>query len=533
MDHKKLFDLRRYTEEWSQDLAVLRQIRLLDESSFIRFATDRGLPVSGVIEGDPGDFHQRGWLVSDGTNYDERPLFHPFRIYPLHKILGMCKLGIATSSSLRHDATMRLVDFMLAQMPASIEQVEKTAPHWNETVDLAILLEPLYWPPISGLRLIGGGVSQEEHAATRSAYRQKTLNVLKELDPSYWQNIHESLRIAAAWMDDNPELYVLLRLSTWHQREKLKGHVSGALWIRHMAEVIRRGFEEAHATRWLEEDNAFGLWYVGARQRSYGAERPFDDVLVSKPYIAWNFGLFTGSAVRWYVEGDTEYYAVLDILCKAVGHPKRVGIEVYNLRSSIKSGHGSPFTLEDCLCADKASRRFSIVSFDTDVPANRKAIRRQVEQDNIVGMIGAHSPDFEFANFAIGELVEVAAGFAEAAGFPGESIRNAEWTGIDGIGKFVARYAKISKTKRSELKGKGWGRALAVFALEHPMRSDDGKERPLLQQAGAALRSHAATYDFQREQFTFDLDTFVQIPRKANRPDTQRLGLTSVSDGTP
>ncbi len=41
-------DLRSYLENWSDDLELLRQNRLLDEGTFLRFARDRGIAVSGV-----------------------------------------------------------------------------------------------------------------------------------------------------------------------------------------------------------------------------------------------------------------------------------------------------------------------------------------------------------------------------------------------------------------------------------------------------------------------------------------------------
>ena len=208
------------------------------------------------------------------------------------------------------------------------------------------------------------------------------------------------MRIDAAWLDKNHELYVLLRVAGWEKRKNLQGQVSGALWIRHIAEVIRRAFEEVHSVRWLEEDQAFGLWFPAGRKKAFGSDRAFDDTLRAKPYVAYNFELFTGSAIRWYVEGATEYYAVIE----AIPAPERFGIELVNLGGGIKSGKSNTaLKFEEMLKEDRAHRRFSILSFDGDVQANLKAIRRQVEQDNVVGSIFVHRPDFEFANFAIQE----------------------------------------------------------------------------------------------------------------------------------
>jgi hypothetical protein len=509
MEQNRIPDFRRYMEEWSEELEVLRQNRLLGESAFIAFAKDRGLPVSGLVTGDPGDFHRRGWLASDGTDYDGGPLFHPFRIYPLSQILDKCVLRTATSASLQRDTALELLKWTLAHLPSS-EQIGKAAHRGNNVVDLAILLEPVYWPRIVGRLSLGLGMSETRQRARLNECRQRTLRLLQDLDVRLWRDEHESLRVDAAWMDENVELYLLLRLASWHERERLRGHVSGALWIRHIAEVIRRGFEEVHGEQWPEEDQAFGTWPAGTRKKAFGSERPLDDVLRSKPYIAFAYGLFTGSAVRWYVEGDTEYYAFVEIL----PDPSRMGIEFVNLHGNIESGRDNvALKLEDWLKEDKALRRFSVISFDRDVPANVKAIRRQVELDNVVGSIAAHEPDFEFANFAVGELAEVAARMDGALGFDGDVVRDADWTGICSGRAFQRKYTTISTTRPPGLKGEEWGRALAKYAIEHPQRSDDGSERPLWQEIRAAMHGWNSNYDIQKERFMFDPKTFRQIAR--------------------
>jgi hypothetical protein len=318
--------------------------------------------------------HELGRLSADGRRNKDL-LFHPFRIYVFDKALSEGERFAA-----------------------------ERARELNGIVDLAILLEPLFWPSIVGHRR--EAVGAKDLKTQRTKYRSKALKLVKTLDPVVWRKFHENLRIDAAWMDRNSELYVLLRLSSWEQREKLEGKLSCALWIRHMAEVIRLAFEEAHQTQWVEEDEAFGYWPQGSRIRAFGSERPFNDPLRSKPFIAYRFGLFTGSALRWYVEGETEYYAVLHTL----GDPSRLGIELVNLRGEIAKDKGSAARkLGDALREDLALRRFSVISFDRDEEANERAIRGAVEREHVVGSINANDPDFEFANFSLDELVEIAA----------------------------------------------------------------------------------------------------------------------------
>jgi len=465
-------DFTTYLKKWSTEIAALRQNYLLSESNFLSFAQERGFPVKGVVYGEPGDFHRRQWLSADGRRKSDLQ-FHPFRIYPLH--------------------------LLSSNVPPAAAQVRK----WNETADLAILLEPIFWPMLTGHVRQSTPVRHDEKR--RKSYHRKILKLLQGLDPSVWEKVHESLRRDAAWLDKNTELYVLLRVCSWKQREQLIGKIGGALWLRHIAEVIRRAFEEAFDTHWLEEDRAFGHWPAGARKHAFGSERPLDDIMRSKPYLAYRFELFTGSALRWYVEGQTEYYAILYILPE----PHRMGIELINLHGEIASGRANAARkLEDMLKEDLSLRRFSAISFDRDVLANEKAVRRQIQQDHVVGSIAANDPDFEFANFSLLELVAIAASMDDRLGFNGDKVRQTDWTGVNRGRKFEECYSKNSE-RRTSLKGKEWGEALAQHALHNQQNPKTNTERPLLRQIWAALRGWDANYDFQKAKYTFDPQTFV------------------------
>jgi hypothetical protein len=454
--------------KWVDDLAVLYQNHPLPEYSFIPFASERGFSASGVGCGDPSEFYNRGLLSAEGIV--ERTLyFHPFRAYALHSI-----------------------------KVAGEESAVSRARQVNEIVDLAMLLEPLYWPAIIGQETFG-----PEYDRLLDEHRLRMVELVRRLKPAVWENAHRTLRLDAAALDPNGELYVLLRLSLWERRKNLKGRVAGALWTRHIAEVLRRGFEEVHAVRWPEEDMAFGHWPAGARGRIFGFDRPLDDEQRSKPFIAYHFGLFTGSALCWYVEGETEYYAVSYLLRE----PSRWGVELHNLKGEIATDRGNTaLKLEDALKKDLSLRRLSVISFDLDVKANVRAIRRQVSQNHVVGVINAHDPDFEFANFSLSELVEVAALVCESSGGDGNNIRNADWSGVKTGRRFAARYANVSG--RGALKGKAWGGALARYAAQHPVNASIGEERPLMRAVAASYWSWHSNYEFQRENFSFDPVTF-------------------------
>jgi hypothetical protein len=512
MNQERTSKIQQYMQECSVDLDLLRQNNLLNESSFIKFARDRGLSVSGVNSGDPGDFHERGWLTADRMDSKGRPLFHPFRFYTVHKILEACELRIAPSASLRRDRIVETVQQALSLVRPVEETIGDAIVNSGAAVDLAVILEPVYWRRLTNrVTYRNGHVNEADYEARLEQYRAKVHHVVKTLDPSFWREIHRLMRVDASRLDDNNRLYVLLRLADWKQREILKGAISGALWIRHIAEIIRRAFEEIHNQDWLEEDEASVTWAVGGRKLVFGSARPLDNEAESKPYVASEFGLYTGSAVRWYVEGVTEYYAVIEI----INDPSQFGIEIVNLRGNISAERdNAALKLDEWLVEDKTQRRFSIISFDKDVAANLKVIRRQVIKGNVVGFIAPHQPDFEFANFALQELVEIAAGIDETYGVSGDAVREADWTSITNAHEFESRYKQVSSRQPPSLKGEKWGRALAKYATKHPNRSDDNVQRIFWTEIEKAIRGRFANYEVEMENWEFDPVTFQPVARK-------------------
>lgn len=495
---------------WRETLLPILQNRLLDESALIRFGRDRGIGISGVVSGDPSQFLDLGWLQSDHPNEDEPPRFHPFRIYQIHHVVEACKLHITPSSSINREGFLEFLHGAVEHLP-SLQQIEEHATRASRVADLAILLEPLYWPRITSHTTWSGANTFEDHQQLIEAHRAWAMQLLRELDAEEWSKAHERLRWDAAELDPNGDLYMLLRLSPWSKRKRVKGRISGGMWFRNMAEVIRRGFEDAVGAAWLEEDQDYGYWFPGARAEVYGFDRPLDTPAGTRPYIAFQFGLRTGSVVRWYLEGETEYHATVAVLPSAATG----GIELVNLRGAIASERANaPLKLADSLVQDREQRRFSIITFDTDVDANRRTIQRQVENGNVVGYVAAHTPDFEFHNFSLRELVEVAARLDESIGESGTGVREHDWTGVWGAREFGEIYCRISDRLPRSLKGDEWGEALAKYALEFPDREDTGERRPFLETVEVALRALRVSYDHHRDTHMIDPQTFDLVRRE-------------------
>ena len=502
-------NIQKFITECREKYSEILQNRLLDEGALIRFLSERGISISGVITGDPGKFLAMGWLESDQLPDAEACLFHPFRMYTIHLVANACRLNITSSSSIDRDSFREFLTRANDFLP-SLEKITEIALMANEVANLAIILEPIYWPTITSRTSISGFIDFDDHKKLADSYREDALSLIQTLDPDVWQKHHEKIRVRAAQLDDNGDIYILLRLSPWIKRERTKGQIAGAMWLRHMAEVLRRGFRDVYGVNWPEEDQAFGQWFPGARERIYGSERPTEETSIAKPNVAFEFGLHTGSTLRWYLEGETEYFAALYILPKAASG----GLELVNLKGAVGNERANAaLRLADGLIQDKELRRFSFISFDMDVVANLKAIRRQAQIGNIIGYINCNNPDFEFANFTLKELVDVAATMDESQGASSEKIRTSDWSGIKNGKQFDENYRNLSEIGQKGLKGEQWGKALAEYALNYPYFDRKDKKCPFLEAVNYALQSRRVRYDNQRNNYFINPETF-QIEKR-------------------
>lgn len=495
-------------QELARDLATCRQNPLLSEGEFIRFCQKRDIPVFGVHTGDPSKLLDRGLLRDDSKNEDCLSLYHPFRFYIVFEILDSLRIPLARSSYLERERVLPTLERHVREWLPSDEQIGARAAKANDIVELAILLEPIYWQYVTGI--IGGSILTMGRKPDNSDYIKRVKQYVKSLCPQKWKDNHDILRRRAASVDDNGSVYLLLRLSCWEQRRKLTGRVSLALWIRHIAEMLRLAFEELHEVKWDEEDWAYVRWFENGRKFTYGFERPLDHPDEAQSRLAFLFRLATGSSVRWYVEGETEYYAI----SKLMPNPASEGIELINLKGNIATGKDNiAMKLADALAQDKAQRRFSMISFDADVDANVKMIRRQVSEDRIIGYIAANAPDFEFANFTLQELIEVACQIDEHYGCLSRSLLEGDWKGVASGKEFEERYCNLSTRQPRGLKGAQWGGFLAAYAMVHPLRSDNKEERPILSQVRMGRAARTAHYDYQKESLCFDEGNFHMMSR--------------------
>jgi hypothetical protein len=150
--------------------------------------------------------------------------------------------------------------------------------------------------------------------------------------------------------------------------------------------------------------------------------------------------------------------------------------------------------------------------FDEEHTDLLKLVRGWVQRDMVVGMVFVNRPDFELGSFTADELLEVAIRFRDGDLEDWAAVRSADWAGVQSGKDFDQRFVAASESRIQSLKGKDWGHALASFALEHPTwRSGDA--RPVVRAIRAGHQSRGAHYDYEREHFRLDPDTFERRDR--------------------
>ena len=488
--------IKEFFKGTSQQRFRLLQNKLMRESEFIRFIKGRGIAVSGAVQGDPSKFCKLGWLTSDNNNH--KYLFHPFRLLPVFKGVELCKVRVSATSTLNKDSLSECFKGYIKLLPEN-ENIGNKVKVFDLIADLAIILEPIYWPKISGL--VSYNTTIKEYNDETNQYKVEVLDLIRKLSPELWVNYHEQLRIDSAELDDNSNLYMLLRCSPWAKRKRITGQISGSMWLKHIAELIRLAFFEVHNVTWKEEDEAFGQWTPGARTIIYGNERPLDNVLPLRTHIAFEFGLYRGSIVRWYLEGQTEYFAVMKILPKAA----QAGVELINLKGMLSQKKSIPLALAENLKEDKQLKRFSFITFDKDVPENVKFIKNQARIGNIVGYVNCNDPDFEFANFELQELVDLAITLDKQHEINTDKLEKGDWSGVNSGSKFEEKYKALSN-RGTGLKGEEWGNILGEYAITNPYVN--GEKRPFITTLHYVLESRTARYDYHTKVVTMNMDTF-------------------------
>jgi len=535
------------------EIDSMRQLNLRRESDFLNWARKLKLDVwSGYPVGDGETLWQKGWLRADDAVLRHRKestraeppiqvdtlgqalnteqeaskdpyrydlMFHPFRLLPLMQVLEMMSWRLSRTSLLHGDGVVKYAGDHVTHFEEWIKgpRFLELLNWWNGIADLAILLEPIYWPSItwrtSGRIMIRAGEdpASEEGIQFRE-YKDKVLALLASIPKHEVAHAHMELRQEAAKLDNNHELYLILRASNWHKREGIEGQLGCAMWFRHIAEVLRHGFDELYEDRLVHEDEAFGHWYKGAREWVYGSEYPLENVAEMTRRILPHWGITSSPRVRFYVEGETEAGALEAGLEGLLGY----GVEVVNLRAQ-----GWSTWLRQELQNDVAAKRLSLFMLDDDqvdgLPETEarkrqdaiRSLRAHARDGLIVGVVFVNSPDLELGCFTLDELVQAIAYYEDAVGITGlEPLDASVFAGVRTGRELEERYCQV-RTARS-LKGKSWGAALMRVAFE----ASDGESNPLVHAWACAARGVSTDHEVQQTRSPIDPDTLKNIDLK-------------------
>ncbi len=438
-----------------------------------------------------------------------RLYFHPFRLYVLHHVDRV--FGSTTSSTqylLNPQGLVTLARKEIEQFDhwTSSQTCSERFEYWNRVAEVAIALEPSSYGKV--FHALRWRYPDDEESISRKldGYRKRIHEFLVAVPTGEINKLRENLCQNAEFIDRNKMVHVLLRLMSRHERMKLRSSLGAAMMFLSMAEVIRRGAEEAKGEQLPEEDEmGFGQWMQGARKSVYGSERVLDSTHeISRDFLT-SLGLDFGTKVKCYLEGETEVGALIS----AVGDG--AGAEFVNLRGQVVERKGKGLSFVTSLENDKKSHVFSVILLDGDSSDNVRALKKAARDERFFGRFFVSSPDFEFANFAIDELFDVAIKFAGEQGYEiGD--RDGFWAQIRKAksGKeFVAIFKEFCSGEID--KGESWGEALMSHAVQHPDFPEgherQGATRPIIEAARLILTARNAGYMRSIDQYQVDSET--------------------------
>lgn len=541
---------------WLADRTHIWQMPLLDQHSFAGFIKDRDLSFSfgsdieelwkvGLLKADlvqtdceleiPGLelVHTRGedgYIYLDARDgipcngltdsYASVPVlpckitlrFHPFRYLVLYQVEQILKPNIHPKQQLLYAAGY-LTLLKKWQQHFDVwtkgENFRTVLRKWENIAELAIATEPCFYGRLFGITRQHDGID-----ADISTHWNELRYYYEQIGQSEIEEARKEICIAAETLDPNKTVHNILRLTAGESRIKnVRGRLGGSLLLLTMAEMLRRAAEDVFNVELPEEDElGFGIVFRDARRELYGSHRLFDGNRQVANEFLRQHGLDYRVRVRWYFEGETEYYAVESVLGDFSA------IELINLRGRVAERGAVAF--RDSLRRDMADGVFSWVSIDGDREEYVRAVRKAAQDDEICGMFYVADPDFEFANFTLDELEAILWEFALENGVEDLSKRIGLHQAIQSAksGEELLRFARKSLLELSHVsKGAEWGKRLMKYALEHPDAplSDPTMRqfRPVLDALQWAIHATVANYKLSREKYRVDPNTGRPVPR--------------------
>lgn len=435
--------------------------------------------------------------------------FHPFRLYLLYHVNRVFSSAIASTQYLLNPhGLVTLSEHSIEQLNhwTSSAQCAERFEHWNRVAELAIILEPSAYGSV--FQSVRWRIPDDEKsiAAKLKVRREAVAPLLSGCSKKEIDEFRQDLCQSAEIIDRNKMIHVLLRLMSARERLKLRSSLGAAMLLLCMAEIIRRAAEEAKGESFPEEDElGFGQWMKNARKSIYGSERILDASPEVRRDFLTSMGLDSGVKVKCYVEGDTEWGA----MTSAVGEGG--GAEFINLRGQVIEKKGKGLSFVESLKNDKKFHVLSVVLLDGDSADNVRALRKAAADGAFFGRFSIASPDFEFANFTLDELVDVALSLSAQNGrqlLSHNEILSHVRQAKSGKEFFVA----LEDTSLSEIaKSTDWGIALMAYAVEHPELPKEharaGNTRPVIEAAQFVNNARHVGFMRSLEQYKVNPET--------------------------
>lgn len=413
---------------------------------------------------------------------------------------------------------------------------------WNDIVSLLVATEPCFYESIflhlqvnlfqthpTQRRWVPDddsdtmmNASFKELRAEIDQHWDEVANHYRTLDVDRLKQLHQDLCVQTQMIDKNREVHTLLRLGKSKLRLELEGQLGGAMLLLTMAEVLRRATEKIFSIQLREEDErGFGSMPENVKERVYGSNRLLDGDRNADNEFLRQYGLSYGPRLRWYVEGDTEFWGLNDFF-RTIG---ATDIEILNLRGQVVQRNSIAF--RENLRSDIRMGIFSLVSLDADVSRNLRALRAAVQQNQICGSFFISEPDFEFANFDLSELQEIVWNIAleRGADETKKPLLLAATSSTDNGRKFEEKVRQVSidiPELWNVAKGEEWGKRLMEYALLHPNMLN-GEVRLCIKAIRLAINARSASYNYTRIHYRVDPETGESIKRDTPMTTQERL----------
>ena len=191
-----------------------------------------------------------------------------------------------------------------------------------------------------------------------------------------------------------------------------------------------------------------------------------------------------------------------------------------NLHGEVVQRGQRGIAFRESLRADMRMEVFSIVSIDGDVSENVRVVRKAADDDEICGKFFISMPDFEFANFEFLELVDIFWQMAEEQGATTDE-REQLIQAIQGAENVTDLLAHAKRALPLSLghvsKNVSWAEHLMDYALQHRIKRDSRKGRPLLDAIKWALyitrTTNVESYKDARRNYRVDRNSGELVSR--------------------